>query len=536
MAEFQPRIKIKGSGGGRGWIRINHNNTNATNNKKSKIIDRKHSNDQQLNAMSTRPKPKNKNKIPPKLSKSKKTQKVKKNRPKPSPQINLCDFINIAPKHKNYHNKRRKKLTFGEKLLKQETVFKIKEELKKHPYIIKQQKLKEKRIESKQSKSTSTSTFESKPKPKIKQLSPKKKKKSSSQKKQIKKGRIHSDVINIVEFLVNTVCDNDNNDNDDRNDKKTKNRKVRQRKKAMEKLKKFQSNVLLERNKFHELHNGSHGTIMKYSKIRSYSNHLISDELYDRIGFLLNKLSNVQQQRLQNNIKHKANKLFLCGIKECLKKLKNNHESIIGIILSSQIEFLPKLSGLDKQINEIKDLCFKYKIEIIYGLNRKQLNYILKLKPWQGNVSCVTILDINVYNDTWNRIIEIKRILNEQYLMFQHDYIPIYRASSLNLRCIPIYEQEIKKKIIKSPIINPIKKENKEENKEENIDKHIKEKDKDIKISTKLNAFAPIFEPVRVQNINLWQTFPFNNYNNYNNNNNNHNVQRINLSEMNTDL
>merc|ERR1712024_413855 len=120
------------------------------------------------------------------------------------------------------------------------------------------------------------------------------------------------------------------------------------------------------------------GTIMKYTEIRSYSNHLISDELYDRIGFLLNKLSILQQQQYQkqfndNNDNGNINKLFLCGMRECLKALRNTDINVIGVIISSQMEPLPESRGLDKMIDQIKHLCKQRKIEIIYALNRKQL-------------------------------------------------------------------------------------------------------------------------------------------------------------------
>merc|ERR1712129_155364 len=104
-------------------------------------------------------------------------------------------------------------------------------------------------------------------------------------------------------------------------------------------------------------------------------------------------------------------------------------------------ELLPEYGGLDKMIDLIKQLSKERNVHIIYALNRKQLNFILKLKPWQGNVSCVTLLDVCIYRDTWQRIIEMKRSLNEQYLMLQHDFIPVFRAISSKPRYFPIYEQ-----------------------------------------------------------------------------------------------
>merc|ERR1712130_53056 len=120
----------------------------------------------------------------------------------------------------------------------------------------------------------------------------------------------------------------------------------------------------------------------KYAEIRSYANHLCSDELYDRVGFLLNKLSAIQQQRYEQQFdektKHKElRKLFVCGMKECIKSLKNISNNVIGVIMSSQMEPLPEQSGLDKMIDSIKDLCKQRNVEIIYALNRKQLNFIL---------------------------------------------------------------------------------------------------------------------------------------------------------------
>merc|ERR1712129_671368 len=190
-----------------------------------------------------------------------------------------------------------------------------------------------------------------------------------------------------------------------------------------------------------------HAVIMKYAEMRSYANHLGSAELYDRVGFLLNKLSAIQKQRYEQTfeaktkLQHRAmRKVFLCGMKECIKALRNNN-NVVGVIMSAQMEPLPASSGLDKMIDSIGQLCKERGIEIIYALNRKQLNFILKLKPWQGNVSCVTLLDVCMYRDTWQRIIEMKRSLNEQYLMLQHDFIPVFRAISSKPRYFPIYEQ-----------------------------------------------------------------------------------------------
>merc|ERR1712079_310738 len=61
-------------------------------------------------------------------------------------------------------------------------------------------------------------------------------------------------------------------------------------------------------------------------------------------------------------------------------------------------------------------------------MGRKQINFILKLKPWRGTVAAVTILNLQKYQSTWNRIIEIQRALREQHQMLQHDFIPIFRA------------------------------------------------------------------------------------------------------------
>ena len=231
-------------------------------------------------------------------------------------------------------------------------------ELKKHPYIIKQER-KKKLLKS-----------------------------QSSQKKMIKKGRIHKDVINIVEYLV-AKASNDNIN--------LKNKKARFRKKEMEKLKKFDPKIINKRNIFKQFHCGTHSSVMKYCDIRSYSDHLISDELQNRVGFLLHKLATEYHKKLlkikSNNVIEKP---FLCGMKECLKKLSNiqngvKNEKLIGIIMSPQMEPLPQFSGLDKMINEIKDLAKRNNINIIYALNRKQLNYLLNLKPYKGTVSCVTL-------------------------------------------------------------------------------------------------------------------------------------------------
>ena len=345
----------------------------------------------------------------------------------------------------------------NERVLKQEKQFKIKQELQNHPYIIKMQRIKEQRLAYKQKLKKSNKPKEDeeahqndeRKQTKKTHQTPKKPKKFSSQKKYIRKGRIHRDVVDVVEFLVSTVCDGSTDQNlFNLSSKQIKNRKAKKRKKEIEKLRKLQPHLVEKRNAFKNMHSGQHGTIMKYAEIRSYANHLSSEELHDRVGFLLNKLSAIQQQRYEQQYDEKQTKhrelrkVFLCGMKECIKALRNAQVSVIGVIMSSQMEPLPESSGLDRMIDEIKRLCKERGIEIIYALNRKQLNYILNLKPWQGNVSCVTLLDVCMYKDTWQRIIEIKRALNEQYLMLQHDFIPIFRAISVNARYLPIWEQE----------------------------------------------------------------------------------------------
>merc|ERR1712048_136164 len=147
----------------------------------------------------------------------------------------------------------------------------------------------------------------------------------------------------------------------------------------MDKLKKLQPHLIDRRNAFKDQHSGSHGVIMKYSDIRSYADHLSSDELYDRVGFLLNKLSAIQTQRYEqqydaannNKLKYKKEmrKLFLCGMRECIKTLKNAQSNVIGIIMSAQMEPLPEYGGLDKMIDSIKSLCKQRDVYIIYALN-----------------------------------------------------------------------------------------------------------------------------------------------------------------------
>jgi len=281
-----------------------------------------------------------------------------------------------------------------------------------------------------------------------------------------------------------------------------KNRKTRQRKKEIEKLKKLQPDLMDRRNAFKDEHSGSHGVIMKYSEIRSYADHLSSDELYDRVGFLLNKLSAIQTQRYEqqydNKLQYKKEmrKLFLCGMKECIKTLKDAQSNVIGIIMSAQMEPLPEYGGLDKMIDSIKYLCKQRNVQIIYALNRKQLNFILYLKPWQGNVSCVTLLDVNKYKDTWQRIVEMKKALTEQYWMLQHDVIPIFRAISVKSRYLPIWEKE---EIERRERIERERIEKEKEDKrlmEEKKEAEMKKKFpfKDSKLSAKATAFQPSFE------------------------------------------
>eukprot|EP01084_Bolivina_argentea_P188729 324796_1 len=141
----------------------------------------------------------------------------------------------------------------------------------------------------------------------------------------------------------------------------------------MDKLKKIQPDLMTQRNAWKESHCGSHATVMKYSDIRSYSEHLVSDELNDRVGFLLNKLSQVMEEHQPNEAGYR--KLFLCGMKECLKTLKAKKEdhtvNVVGVIMSSQMEPLPEWSGLDRMIDNIKQSCKDNGINIIFTLNRK---------------------------------------------------------------------------------------------------------------------------------------------------------------------
>ncbi|ETO32266.1 hypothetical protein RFI_04850 [Reticulomyxa filosa] len=89
-------------------------------------------------------------------------------------------------------------------------------------------------------------------------------------------------------------------------------------------------------------------------------------------------------------------------------------------------------------IQTLQAYCRALNKPIVYALNRKEINNLLQKK--EGMMCCVGILIISPLDETWHRILELRRMLTEQFQMLSMDFIPLAQSIFTSLRRPPLYE------------------------------------------------------------------------------------------------
>ena len=144
-------------------------------------------------------------------------------------------------------------------------------------------------------------------------------------------------------------------------------------------------------------------------KFRSYCDHKLSLDIDHLCKTILRKSDDFQKRKLEKSeIKAKANRRYICGIREAMKFL-NGSRPIFLIMIAPNCEGTPEMVA---RLEEVKAKAREKGIPVVFCLNRNLMGSMLRKK---APVAVTVMFSVDGLAEEYKPLVEKLKVVKEEY-------------------------------------------------------------------------------------------------------------------------